>query len=77
MLASGRFTRIRREEAACVHRVAVAAWMTAWRSHLTLRRQAGPRFEALLAAIADVVAVEATDAIDVPYVTRCWLAERL
>ncbi|MCC6765153.1 MAG: methyltransferase domain-containing protein [Deltaproteobacteria bacterium] len=74
--ASGRFARVRALEAACVHRVPVAVWMTAWRSHLTLRRQAGAHFDAVLEAIAAVVAAEVEDEIAVPYVTRCWLAER-
>ncbi len=74
--ASGRFVRIRYAEAACVHRVGVEDWMTAWRSHLTLRRQAGARFEAILAAIAAEIASVEDEALDVPYVTRCWLAER-
>ncbi len=75
--ASGYFRCVRRCEVVCARRVSVAEWTRAWRSHLTLRRQAGPRFADVLAAIAAVVAAEGRDPIAVPYVTRVWLAERV
>ena len=75
LAADGHFAEIRSFEAACVHRVPAARWLAAWRSHLTLRRQAGARFPEVLAAIARVVSDTGCDTLDVPYVTRCWIAE--
>ena len=74
--ASGCFERIQQVDAACVRHVPVADWLAAWRSHLTLRRQAGARFDAVLAAIEDLVATECGSDIAVPYVTRAWMATR-
>lgn len=74
--ASGRFTPSEHLEAACVHRVRTAQWLQAWQTHLTLRRQAGARFDGVLAAIA-ALAHGAGETIAVPYVTRAWLARRI
>jgi SAM-dependent methyltransferase len=74
--ASGYFRGIRRHEAAFVQQVPAHQWMRAWRSHLTLRRQAGDRYPEVLAEITALVAPAAGHTIAVPYVTRCWLAER-
>ena len=57
------------------HRFAVmmtrAAVMEAWRSHGTLARQAGSRFDAVL----DAIETELTeDTVRVPYTTRGWYA---
>ncbi len=75
--ASGLFGRARRLEAACVHRVGVATWLAAWRAHLTLRRQAGAAFAAVLRGIGALVAAHAGSEIAVPYETRAWVAERV
>ena len=76
LAASGRFGHVRRLAALCVHRVPSGEWLQAWRSHLTLRRQAGARFEEVLAAIDRLVAAEAGPEVAVPYETRAWLAAR-
>jgi SAM-dependent methyltransferase len=57
------------------HRVPAAAWCDAWSSHSTLGQQAGDRFEAVLEAIRDLVMAEVDDFVDVPYVTRVWVAK--
>lgn len=49
-------------------------WLAAWRSHATLQRQAGARWEAVLGAITDVVGSAAT--LQIPYATRLWHARR-
>jgi len=59
-----------------VHRMPVADCLEAWRSHLTLHRQAAERFPDVLAAISELLRREGRAEIDVPYTTRAWLARR-
>lgn len=49
-------------------------WMRAWRAHATLRRQAGPRFVDVLAAIQDCLGT--TQRLRLPYHTRVYWAQR-
>lgn len=48
----------------------------AWRSHSTLHRQAGGRFDAIIAEIASYLHSLNTDEIKIPYTTRAWIARR-
>ncbi|HEX6344997.1 class I SAM-dependent methyltransferase [Umezawaea sp.] len=57
-----------------LHRVPVADWLAAWRSHGILERQAGEQFDAILADIDRHVEALGVDEIDVPYVTVGWIA---
>lgn len=74
--ADGRFGPVECFAVTSVQRTEVVRWMAAWRSHLTLRRQAGARFAEVVAAIADVLAAERAALLEIPYVTRCWIATR-
>lgn len=74
--AGGLFGDVHAIAAGVVHEVCRADFLEAWRSHLTLRRQAGAGFPAVLDAIDRVVAARAPAVIEVPYVTRAWLARR-
>lgn len=56
-------------------RVPTEAWCDAWTSHSTLGQQAGDNFPAVLDGIRDLVAAEIGEFIDVPYVTRVWVAK--
>jgi SAM-dependent methyltransferase len=49
-----------------------ADYLDAWRSHATLARQAGTRFEDVIEAIA--AELPRTAILSVPYVTRAWYA---
>ena len=48
-------------------------FVAAWRSHATLKRQAGSAFPAVIADIE--AALASRDTLEVPYVTRLWCAE--
>ena len=72
----GLFTVIAHVERDVVHRLPVADWLAAWRSHLTLKRQAGSQFAAVLEAIDRIVRDSAGRHIDVPYTTCAWIARR-
>lgn len=60
--------------------VNLSHWLDAWRSHATLQRQAGPRWESIQSAIAELArhALEAGSAqrLRVPYFTRLYWARR-
>lgn len=60
-----------------VQSVNPADWLEAWRSHATLRRQAGDLFEAILQAIEALLPDSGGELMDVRYVTRAWLARRV
>ena len=75
--ASGLFARVRRLERETVHHLAIDDVIAAWRSHVTLRRQAGALFDAVIDAIGGVLASTGRTSVDVPYTTRAWIAERV
>jgi len=70
----GFFSNVLRLEGEIVHRVSVDDCLEAWRSHLTLRRQAGAAFPAVLAGIRALVEQCRRPVIEVPYTTRAWMA---
>lgn len=74
--ASGHFGPVHRLECPIHHDVPKQTWLDAWRSHATLQRQAGARFEEICAAIDARVAQEPGDSLRIPYVTRVWMAQR-
>lgn len=61
-------------ESPVAHVRPVAEWLEAWRSHGTLQRQAGDRFAAIVDGIAAIVTRRCSDRVEVPYVTRAWVA---
>jgi len=74
--ASGLFGPVQRLEGRFVARVPAGDYLTAWRSHATLYRQAAgdARFEEIMHAIS--AAVAGHDPLQVPYTTRVWYAQR-
>ena len=70
------FGDIRALEAAVVHVVSREDFAAAWRSHLTLRRQADDALEDVLVAIDGLLEKHAAPLLRVPYVTRAWLARK-
>ncbi len=74
--ASGLFRSIDRWDRPVVHRMPWGDSLDAWRSHCTLKRQAGERFPAVIDAIAAEINLPREALIEVPYQTRVWLAQR-
>lgn len=72
--ASGLFEEVQIVEATIRHRLPKAEWIAAWRSHATLQRQAGPAFERITDRIAAIVGGAPGDMLEIPYLTRAWLA---
>lgn len=76
LLASAAFGGVEALAAPVRHAVPRDDFAAAWRSHLTLRRQAGGAFADVLAAIDRLLAERAPPVLEVPYVTRAWLARK-
>jgi ubiquinone/menaquinone biosynthesis C-methylase UbiE len=74
--ASGSFEDAQPLQARVVHRQDVAQIIRAWSSHATLARQAGARFETVVAEIAAYLRGLGQPAFDVPYTTRVWMARK-
>lgn len=74
IMASGLFEAPQVIEGRTTHHVSVEDFVDAWRSHATLRRQAGEAFEKILEDIRQ--ALTAQSQLSVPFVTRIWCARR-
>jgi SAM-dependent methyltransferase len=72
--ACGLFEEPTRFEARVTHRLPAEEWVNAWRSHVTLARQAGDRLGNVVDAIDALLSERRLRAVDVPYVTRIWMA---
>lgn len=73
---SGLFEEPEHFEGRILWKQPITETIEAWRSHATLERQAGERFGEIVDAIAAYLQSLNQEAIDVPYVTRVWLAKR-
>jgi ubiquinone/menaquinone biosynthesis C-methylase UbiE len=72
---SGLFFRPYRIEAPVTHRIAVSDWIEAWRSHATLKRQAGGKMNYIISSIEDLLIRHGDSNLTVPYMTRIWVAQ--
>ena len=72
---SGLFCGVQRIEGGVVHAQDRDEVVEAWRSHATLQRQAGARFDAVVDAIARLLDERGERTVRVPYTTRIWLAQ--
>ena len=72
--ASGRFENIQQFEGRVVHSIPIKDIIEAWHSHGTLFRQAGDKFETIIAEIESMLKSFNRDFIDVPYETHGWIA---
>lgn len=75
--ASGLFGPVAFVETSIAHVRPAHEWIEAWRSHATLQRQSGDRFPEIVDGIARLVLRRSPDRVEVPYLTRVWLAQRL
>ncbi|MCR5508187.1 MAG: methyltransferase domain-containing protein [Lachnospiraceae bacterium] len=71
---SGLFDNIVRFEGRVVHKVPASDIVDGWRSHATVERQAGDKFDQIIREIEELILSAGSDNIDVPYVTRVWMA---
>jgi ubiquinone/menaquinone biosynthesis C-methylase UbiE len=73
--AHGGFEDVRYHERTFVADLEAAQWLEAWRSHATLRRQAGARLPGVLRDIE--AATGGAPVLHVPYASRAWTARRV
>jgi hypothetical protein len=71
------FGEVIRVEAGVTHQVAKMDLIEAWRSHATLQRQAGAKFQAVVSEIEKYLSSLTQPIIEVPYTTRIWMAQAL
>jgi ubiquinone/menaquinone biosynthesis C-methylase UbiE len=71
--AHGYFESVCRIEERFEATVSKAEYVDAWRSHATLHRQAGGKFDIIISAIQD--ALRHCSTLVVPYYTRLWCAQ--
>jgi ubiquinone/menaquinone biosynthesis C-methylase UbiE len=62
-------------DATVMHEQTIEECVEAWRSHATLARQAGARFEEVVAAIESYLRSLGKDSIRIPYITNVWVAQ--
>ncbi|MBF0587978.1 MAG: class I SAM-dependent methyltransferase [Magnetococcales bacterium] len=63
-------------EGRVVHQETVENVVEAWRSHGTLERQAGDRFDGIVKAIEKMLIGRGKSMIPIPYDTKLWMAQR-
>lgn len=75
--SSGLFGPVKKIEGTIIHKQSVDDCIEAWRSHATLQRQAGTRFDQIISRIEDFLKSldHNQEYINIPYVTRIWAAQ--
>ena len=69
------FGEVHKIEGRVLHRQALKDCVEAWRSHATLARQAGEKFDAIVDEIALLLISKQVNEITIPYTTRVWVAQ--
>lgn len=58
-----------------IHQQKIDECVEAWRSHATLARQAGQKFEQVVDSIGDYLSGLGREVIEIPYSTNIWIAQ--
>lgn len=73
--ASGLFSLVHQIEGSVTHRQSVSEMVEAWRSHATLHRQAGHKFDNIIESIENLLLSFGKEEFVIPYTTRIWAAQ--
>lgn len=73
---SGLFNDIQKIAGRILWRQNVKDTIEAWRSHATLHRQAGEKFDKIVDEIASYLNSLGVESIEIPYTTNAWIAKR-
>lgn len=73
--SSDLFREIHKVEGKACHKQKIDACIEAWRSHATLMRQAGEKFDSIIMEIERFLKQKQQPEIVIPYTTRIWLAQ--
>jgi len=74
--SSGLFQEVRTVTGRLLYMQKVEHTIAAWRSHATLNRQAGEKFEDIVNEISAYLKSLGRENIDIPYTTRAWWARK-
>ena len=69
------FSKVFKFEGEVYHDQNVEEWLDAWKSHATLKRQAGDNFETIIDEIESIVYDLDSSVITIPYITRIWMSK--
>lgn len=72
---SGLFNNVVKLNGMIIHSVHVEDVVEAWRSHGTLHRQAGRKFNTIINEIEEYIKGLGTQTINIPYISNIWVAE--
>ena len=72
---SGLFGEVTKIQASVIHQQKIGDVIEAWRSHGTLHRQAGEKFDEIIYSIQNMLKGLDKDPIEIPYTTRIWIAQ--
>ena len=73
--ASGLFGEVQYIENKVLHRQTIPDCIEAWRSHGTLARQAGDKFNVIIDEIGEFLVRLGGPVIEIPYHTKMWTAQ--
>jgi ubiquinone/menaquinone biosynthesis C-methylase UbiE len=73
--ASGLFSEVKYLEGNVIHTQTTTDCVEAWRSHATLHRQAGSKFEEIIQDIRRLLS--SMETVRIPYTTRIWIAQTI
>ena len=73
--ASNLFNTVVQLNAPIIHEQTVQKCVEAWRSHATLARQAGDKFEHVVDAIEEYLHSLSAKTLKIPYLTNIWMAQ--
>lgn len=69
------FGNVKKIESPICHNQTLEECITAWKSHNTLYRQAGSKFNKIISDIEKVLKQNSSGFVTIPYTTRVWMAQ--
>jgi ubiquinone/menaquinone biosynthesis C-methylase UbiE len=72
---SSLFKEVIQVEGTIIHQQSKEDCIEAWRSHGTLHRQAGEKFDSIINDISNVLESENITNLNIPYTTKIWIAQ--
>lgn len=73
--SSGFFDKVSYIQGLVKHSQSIDECVEAWRSHATLQRQAGDKFDLIITEIQNFLNKSSASIILIPYTTRAWIAQ--
>ena len=74
LVKTGLFSLVESFECAMLVKQPVGDVLEAWRSHATLQRQAGKRFNEIIQEVAELLRQNGSKDLETPYTSRAWVS---